>query len=164
MRIAFIGPFGMEPKSTMRVRALPLAKALARRGHQVALFLPPFHTPSAGGIRWQEDEVQVENVPLSRWPLLGYGITSWRLVERALAWRPFVPRLALGAVLGSIIGLVGSHWPSDTATSWDVLMEGDPWRVVLRWAVIGTVCGALEGGSHYDDLLRASRKADDPTA
>ena len=88
MRIAFIGPFGMEPKGTMRVRAFPLAKALVKRGHQVALFLPPFHTPSAAGSSWGEDGVHVENVTLSRWPLLGYGITSWRLAQRALFWRP----------------------------------------------------------------------------
>ena len=88
MRIAFIGPFGMEPKGTMRVRALPLAKALAKRGHQVALFLPPFHTPSAAGSSWEEDGVYVENVALSGWPALGYGITSWRLAQRALSWRP----------------------------------------------------------------------------
>jgi glycosyltransferase involved in cell wall biosynthesis len=90
MRIAFIGPFGMEPKSTMRVRALPLASSLAKRGHQMALFLPPFHTPEAAGRRWQENGVTIENVSLNRWPLLGYGITAWRLVQRAIAWRPSI--------------------------------------------------------------------------
>jgi len=104
MRIAFIGPFGMEPKGTMRARALPLAQALARQGHQVALFLPPFHTPAAGGASWREDGVTIENVPVSRWPLLGYGITSWRLMRRALAWRPdvihcFKPKAYSGIVL-----------------------------------------------------------------
>ena len=29
MRVAMIGPFGLEPKGTMRARALPLAQALA---------------------------------------------------------------------------------------------------------------------------------------
>jgi glycosyltransferase involved in cell wall biosynthesis len=90
MRIAFIGPFGMEPKGTMRVRALPLAKALAKRGHQVALFLPPFHRPAAGGSSWDDEGVHVEDVQVSPLPLLGYGITGWRLVRRALAWRPEV--------------------------------------------------------------------------
>ncbi len=72
MRSAYIGPFGQEPKSTMRVRALPLATSLAKRGHQMALFLPPFHTPEAAGRRWQENGVTIENVSLNRWPLLGY--------------------------------------------------------------------------------------------
>jgi glycosyltransferase involved in cell wall biosynthesis len=90
MRVSLIGPFGMEPKSTMRVRALPLAKALSRRGHQVALFLPPFHTPAAGGRAWQEEGVQVHNVPVSQLPLMGHAITGWRLAQAALAWRPDV--------------------------------------------------------------------------
>jgi hypothetical protein len=107
MRIAFIGPFGMEPKGTMQVRALPLAKALARRGHQMALFLPPFHTPSAAGTSWQEDEVQVENVPISRWPLLGYGITSWRLAGRALAWQGVQQHCPLAALVAAQIGTPG---------------------------------------------------------
>ena len=135
MRIAFIGPFGLEPKGTMQVRALPLARALAGRGSQVALFLPPFHgppsvppacggealhtgsrpmdapsgpsadggealrtgsrpmdappVPSAGGGEALESVI-VENVPVSKLPLLGYVITSWRLAQRALAWRPDV--------------------------------------------------------------------------
>lgn len=90
MRIALIGPFGLEPKTTARVRALPLARALAGRGHQVALFLPPFHTPEAAGKRWEEDGVTVENVRLPRWALIGYLVTGWRLARRALAWRPDV--------------------------------------------------------------------------
>ncbi len=90
MRVSLIGPFGMEPKSTMRVRALPLAQALSRRGHQVALFLPPFHTPAAGGTVWQEDGVPVHNVPISRLPLMGEAVTGWRLAQAALAWRPDV--------------------------------------------------------------------------
>jgi hypothetical protein len=32
MRILFVGPFGLAPKGTMSVRALPLAKALANVG------------------------------------------------------------------------------------------------------------------------------------
>ncbi len=90
MRIAFIGPFGLEPKGTARVRMLPLARALAGRGHQVAVFLPPFHTPAEGGRRWQEGGVAVETVPVSRLPVLGYLITAWRVARRALAFRPQV--------------------------------------------------------------------------
>lgn len=90
MRIAFIGPFGMEPKSTMRVRALPLAQALVQRDHQVALFLPPFHKPESAGRKWVEEGVTITYLPISRVPLLGYLITAWRLVQAALAWHPQV--------------------------------------------------------------------------
>ena len=90
MRIVFIGPFGIKPKSTMAVRALPLAKSLARRGHELALVLPPFHDPAAAELRWSEDGVLLDNVAVSRFPLLGYLITACRLVRHALALKPDV--------------------------------------------------------------------------
>jgi glycosyltransferase involved in cell wall biosynthesis len=47
MRIAFIAPFGMQPKGTTSARMLPLAQALARRGHFVRIVVPPWDDPTA---------------------------------------------------------------------------------------------------------------------
>jgi glycosyltransferase involved in cell wall biosynthesis len=47
MRIAFIAPFGMQPKGTVSARMMPLARALAERGHQVRVVVPPWDDPSA---------------------------------------------------------------------------------------------------------------------
>lgn len=86
MRIAMIGPFGLHPKSTMRSRALGLARPLVARGHEVTLFMPPFHTPDEADRTWVEDGVTLRYVPL------GGGVpgTTRRLVSEALAWRPDV--------------------------------------------------------------------------
>ena len=54
-RIAFVGPFGFHPNKTLRRRALSLAKPLARRGYEVALFMPPWQTPAEADKTWQED-------------------------------------------------------------------------------------------------------------
>ena len=91
MRVVMIGPFGLRPKMTMRVRALPLAKALFTRGHKVTLLLPPWSCPEDSGQRWIENGVVVENVALpSRIPLLTHlFLTGW-LVRRALALHPDV--------------------------------------------------------------------------
>jgi len=103
MQIVMVGPFGLRPKGTMSVRALPLARALADRGHQVTLLLPPWSYPQDSGRRWQEDGVTVENVPLpplpSLWPLTLTG----RLARRVLALRPqvvhcFKPKAYAGLV------------------------------------------------------------------
>ena len=83
MRVAMIGPFGLKPKGTMAVRALPLAKALARRGHAVALFLPPWSHPADSGRVLEEEGVRVENVAISPRALI-----APRLLRRALAWKP----------------------------------------------------------------------------
>ncbi|RME36039.1 MAG: glycosyltransferase WbuB, partial [Thermoflexia bacterium] len=48
----------------MVVRALPLACALAARGHRVTLLLPPWQNPEDSGRVWEENGVRVENISL----------------------------------------------------------------------------------------------------
>jgi glycosyltransferase involved in cell wall biosynthesis len=91
MNIVMIGPFGLRLKGTMSVRALPIAKTLAARGHSVALLIPPWDHPADAGHEWTEDGVWVVNVPLPpRLPLLFHGLLAFQLVRRALALRPDV--------------------------------------------------------------------------
>jgi glycosyltransferase involved in cell wall biosynthesis len=92
MRIAFIAPFGLRVKGTTRARALPLARALAQRGHAVALFIPPYDSPEDSGDVWEEDGVRVVNVSLpDRCPRQGalwhLGV-GWRLLLAVRRWRP----------------------------------------------------------------------------
>ncbi|MBF6614840.1 MAG: glycosyltransferase, partial [Chloroflexi bacterium] len=47
MNIAFIAPFGLQPKTTVSARMLPLAHALAQRGHMVRVVIPPWDDPNA---------------------------------------------------------------------------------------------------------------------
>ncbi|HHS98268.1 MAG TPA: glycosyltransferase [Chloroflexi bacterium] len=89
MRIVMVGPFGLRPRGTMSVRALPMARALVRRGHQVTLLLPPWQNPEDAGRRWEEDGVSVDNIPLpSVPPPLFHLATALRLTRRALALQP----------------------------------------------------------------------------
>ncbi|MGE5603600.1 MAG: glycosyltransferase family 4 protein [Nitrososphaerales archaeon] len=92
MRIALLAPFGLRTKGTARARTLPLARALARRGHSVAVFVPPYDSIEDAGHRWQEAGVEVINVTLPpggqsapwHWQL------GWRLYAAAARWRPQV--------------------------------------------------------------------------
>ncbi len=91
MNIVMIGPFGLQPKGTMSVRALPMAKALAAHGHSITLLIPPWDNPADAGRERQEDGVRVVNVPLPpRLPLLFHVLLALRLVRRALTLRPDV--------------------------------------------------------------------------
>src|SRR5215210_2418404 len=47
LSIAFIAPFGVQPKATVSARMIPLAHALSERGHQVRIVIPPWDDPSA---------------------------------------------------------------------------------------------------------------------
>ena len=83
MRIAFVGPFGLKPKGTMAVRALPLAKALCARGHDVAVFLPPWSYPQHAGRVYDDAGVRIENVAIAPRALI-----PTRLVARVRAFQP----------------------------------------------------------------------------
>jgi glycosyltransferase involved in cell wall biosynthesis len=86
-----VGPFGLRPQGTMSRRALPLAKALASRGHEVELVLPPWSCPEDDGRRWSEDGVSIHNISLPPGiPLLRHVFVVWRLVRRILQGRPEV--------------------------------------------------------------------------
>jgi len=94
LRIVMIGPFGLHSRGTMAVRALPMAQALARRGHTVTALLPPWQNPEDEGKRWQEDGVAVENIELPpAIPALFHLLTALRLACRALSLRADVVHL-----------------------------------------------------------------------
>ena len=92
-RIALVAPFGLRAKGTTRARALPLARELARRGHTVALFVPPYDSPEDAGHRWTDGGVDVIHLAL---PGPGRGSAAWhlwlgwRLFRAVRAWRPDV--------------------------------------------------------------------------
>jgi glycosyltransferase involved in cell wall biosynthesis len=91
MRIAMIGPFGLRPKGTMSVRALPLARALVARGHAVRMILPPWDYPQDVGCKMQDAGVEIENIALPAGvPGLFHLDTTRRLVQRALDFQPDV--------------------------------------------------------------------------
>jgi glycosyltransferase involved in cell wall biosynthesis len=67
MKVAFIAPFGLQPKATASARMVPLALALAGRGHSVRIVVPPWDDPSArAGTRSIAPNVQVVTLPLSK--------------------------------------------------------------------------------------------------
>lgn len=60
MRIALLAPFGLQPKGTVQARILPLAHALAQRGHQVRVVIPPWDDPDATTARLDRVELAKE--------------------------------------------------------------------------------------------------------
>jgi len=81
-RIAFVGPFGLQPKGTMSVRALPIAKALVAQGHQVSLIIPPWDDPLRAGQRWIDEGVNIIHVTL---PIGLPGLFHLELARRMVA-------------------------------------------------------------------------------
>lgn len=86
MKVAWIAPFGLRAKGTVRARTLPLARALAARGVESRVLVPPWDSPADAGQSWEEGGVQVINVALGG----GIPATVARLVRGALDFQPDV--------------------------------------------------------------------------
>lgn len=91
MRISIIGSFGLQPKGTMSVRALPLARALVQRGHAVRVIVPPWDHVEDAGRKMQDAGVEIENIELpAPTPGLFHIKVTRSLVKRALDFKPDV--------------------------------------------------------------------------
>jgi glycosyltransferase involved in cell wall biosynthesis len=167
MNIVMVGPFGLRLKGTMAVRALPMAKALAARGHAVEMILPPWDWPEDSGCSWEEDGVRVVNVALPpRIPVLRHMLVTWRMVLRALVHRPdvihcFKPKAYAGLVAWTLwwlrkLGLVTAR----------LVVDADDWEGAGGWNAIENYSWAQKrlfawqeqwGLTHCDALTVASR-------
>jgi glycosyltransferase involved in cell wall biosynthesis len=136
MCVIMVGPFGLRPRGTMSVRALPMARALVARGHAVTLLLPPWQNREDAGRCWEEDGVVVENVLLPpRVPGLFHLLTALRLARRALVLRPdvvhfFKPKAYSGLAHFLLVHLPRAHRPR-------LVVDTDDWEGPGGWNEIG---------------------------
>ncbi len=167
MRVVMIGPFGLGPRGTMRVRALPMAKALAARGHAVTLLVPPWQNPEDSGRSWEEDGVAIENILLPpRFPALFHVLVALRLTRRALALKPDVVHLFKPKAYSGL-----AHWLLKASEGLRkvrprLVVDSDDWEGPGGWNAIGRYTPAQKrffawqerwGLSHADTITVASR-------
>jgi glycosyltransferase involved in cell wall biosynthesis len=87
MRIVCIAPFARTPKATTSARVLPIARALAAKGHTVTVLVPPYDNPAESGQHDRVGDAVVESLAADR-----------RVAEESLLQAIVQPRLALQAV------------------------------------------------------------------
>jgi len=167
MRIVLIGPFGLRPKMTMAHRALPLARALAARGHAVRVVLPPWDCPEESGHAWRADGVEVVNVRLPPMlPLLGHLWLTVRLLRSALSFRPevihcFKPKAYSGLAAAVL-------WMMQRLRLWQgrLVVDADDWEGPGGWNEVADYSWAQRaffawqerwGLRHCDAVTVASR-------
>lgn len=77
----------MQPKGTTRVRVMPLARALARRGHEATVVIPPYDDPRDSAATWEDHGVVVQNLPVgerqSNVSLAALGLSLARAARRS---------------------------------------------------------------------------------
>ncbi|HEX9115630.1 MAG TPA: glycosyltransferase family 4 protein [Anaerolineae bacterium] len=132
MRIALVAPFGLRAKGTARARALPLARALARRGHTTGLFVPPYDSPADSGCCRRDGEVPVFNVALpfgrpggALWHLR----LAWRLLAAVQHFHPDVIHVFKPKGPSGLVGLAGmAPWRQAA-----VVVDADDWEGPGGW-------------------------------
>lgn len=171
MNVVMIGPFGLRPKGTLSVRALPMAKALVARGHSVTLLIPPWDHPTDAGRKWHEDGVQVVNLPLPpRLPLLFHGLLAFYLARRALGLDPdvihcFKPKAYAGLAHLILWWLRRARLaPRKLSLSTQLVVDEDDWE--QAWNLVESYSSAQKrvftwqetwGLTHADSVVVASR-------
>lgn len=129
--IVMLGSFGLWKKSTMGVRALPMAQALVRRGHRVTMIVPPWDDPAESGKIYTREGVRIVNLRVpeqsSAQHHLGYAAQLW---TRTLAIRPdavhiFKPKAHAGLAAYPI--WLFSKW------RWQVVVDEDDWEGNGGW-------------------------------
>ncbi len=160
-----VGPFGLRPRGTMSVRALPMAKALVARGHRVRMLLPPWQNPEDAGKSWDEEGVAIENISLAPpVPGLFHLLTAMRLASRVLALRPHVVHLFKPKAYSGLVHWLLARIPR--AYRPRLVVDSDDWEGPGGWNEIGGYTSAQchffawqerWGLTHADAVTVASR-------
>jgi glycosyltransferase involved in cell wall biosynthesis len=127
-RIVMLAPFGIRPKGTLLARMLPLAQALARRGHAVTIVAPPVQNPEDAGTRVLYGAVPVVHTALPR--LRGPGAAleqSAALLRLALAERPDLLHLFKPKGYGGLAALAAA------SARMPLVVDADDWEGPGGW-------------------------------
>jgi len=164
VRIVMIGPFGLHPRGTMSVRALPMARALVARGHTVTILMPAWRTPDESGRRWEDEGVFLENIPLPPGiPGLFHLWTAQRLLRAAISSAPDVVHFFKPKAYSGL-----AHWLMrriPRARRPRLVVDTDDWEGPGGWNELSTYNGVQRlffawqerwGLQHADAITAAS--------
>ena len=126
-------------KSTMRLRALPLAKAMSAKGHQITVLLPPWDCPEDAGKSWTEDGVRIVNAELPRTlPGLFEIMTTRHLVQLILSVQPDVVHAFKPKAYAGLTAMVLWVLRLMKLTDIRLVMDTDDWEGAGGWNDIAT--------------------------
>jgi glycosyltransferase involved in cell wall biosynthesis len=134
VKIVYVAPFGLQPKHTVSGRALPLAQALARRGHRLQVIIPPWDYPPDAGRSFSAGGVEVTQLALPSWPppawhaLLAVHMVRSVLAARADVVHCFKPKGFSGAVAWTLWQLKRLGWWRGR-----LLVDTDDWEGRGGW-------------------------------
>ncbi|MGB9723771.1 MAG: glycosyltransferase family 4 protein [Chloroflexia bacterium] len=153
MKIVLIAPFATRPKGTTRARVLPLARALASRGHQVTVLIPPWDAPDEAGREEAHASLRIRWLSLPRRALVPR--LSLHLAREALRARPdlihvFKPKAHAGLAL---------LWLWLRRTSIPLLLDSDDWEGRGGWNEVNPYTRAQKAFFQWQETFLPRRCA-----
>ncbi|MBM4436486.1 MAG: glycosyltransferase [Actinobacteria bacterium] len=147
MNLVYVAPFGLAPKNTTKRRLLPMARAMAARGHHVRVVVPPYDDHASYGRVWTDAGVDVTCLAAPRLggpagP--GAAFAQFSLARQALrrlaGWQPdlvhvFKPKAVSGLIQTGLwrrrhrppLVLDTDDW--EGREGWSVYEDYPPWLV-----------------------------------
>lgn len=115
MRIVYVAPFALWPKGTTISRVLPMARSMARRGHEVVVFVPcngkrgGKREVRGGRVRVGEGELVLRDFTVPHGGAASHAVASLVLARGIAELRPdlvhiFKPK-GHGGIAGVLLGL-----------------------------------------------------------
>jgi glycosyltransferase involved in cell wall biosynthesis len=129
-----VGPFGLRPKGTVSARALPLARALVRRGHHVEVLIPPWNYPQDSGRVYDDRGVRIRNVVLPpAVPLLGHAQITRHLLLATFRLRPDVVHTFKPKAYAGLISWIWWHTHRLGRIKGRLVVDTDDWEGPGGW-------------------------------
>ncbi len=132
LRVAFVVPFGLAPKGTASARALPLARALAARGHEVTLLVPPWNDRARSGEVWEEAGVRVVNLRVPARAALDVPVLVAALVRHVVRLAPHVLHAFKPKAYSGLVAALW-WWLGRVRRSTKVVVDADDWEGAGGW-------------------------------
>lgn len=160
LSLVYIAPFGLEKKTTVWARTLPLAQTLVARGHHATILIPPWDSPASAGRISEHEGVRIEQMRLEG----GIPAVVMRLLRRAAALRPDIVHIVKPRAHAGLAqwGLWQTRRFRQTAPK--LLLDVDDWE--QAWAPINGYAAPVArflawqeewGIRHADGITAASR-------
>lgn len=131
MRIIFLAPFGLGVRATTSARALPLAGALAQRGHEVMLIIPPWDTPGDSERTYQDAGVTVHHLRADDLMCPRFSLRlAGRVCRQIAAYQPDILHIFKPVGYGGAAGM----WITAHHRRPAVIYDLDDWEGCAGWA------------------------------
>ena len=128
LKIVMIGPFAFEPKGTVSVRAFFIARALAKRGHDVTILMPPYDNLTDSGRTWEQDGVRLENMVIRRNDALHQIVVPARMARRAATMEPDIIHIFKPIGYSGLAGIYLRRFSRRT-----LVLDTDDWEGTGGW-------------------------------